>query len=204
MSTVLNLEGKLQTIADRIVPSDLCAWTFGALFREKDGSVHQAWASAGELPAGRPENTTVSVVVSGWVLPLISSLRRCWQVTLTPDTTLHVYSCVKIFVSIAIMQLVERGVIGLDDSIMDILCVLIRPLVLHGSPRRSRGPFRSCGLTQFCYQSFSQQTRYDCTRSRRRGRIDATTDRCSHPAAPSDTHCRSCVSSTTVTQSQPR
>jgi len=79
MASVPSLEEKLQAIANRIVPSDICAWTFGALFREKDGSgMRQAWASAGEIPAGRPEGTMVSVVLSGEVLLLINGHRRRW------------------------------------------------------------------------------------------------------------------------------
>jgi len=46
------------------------------------------------------------------------------QVDLTPDTTLAVYSCAKLVVAIAVMQLVERGELELDQDVAGILCVL--------------------------------------------------------------------------------
>ncbi|KAH7098356.1 beta-lactamase/transpeptidase-like protein [Auriculariales sp. MPI-PUGE-AT-0066] len=102
MSTI-HLQTKLQQIVDNAVSGGLPGLTFGTLYRDESGAVQKVWASSGSLPL--PEDGK--------------------SVELSPDTLLPIFSCVKLVVAIAVMQLVERGQIGLDDSVADILPELV-------------------------------------------------------------------------------
>lgn len=48
------------------------------------------------------------------------------------DTVFSIASCTKLITSIAALQVVERGLIGLDDDLADIVPLLGKQQVLHG------------------------------------------------------------------------
>ncbi|KAH7098399.1 beta-lactamase/transpeptidase-like protein [Auriculariales sp. MPI-PUGE-AT-0066] len=103
MSTMSDLQKSLQSTVEAAVSDGLPGMTFGALWRNASGDIQRVWASSGSLKLPQ-EGKTVDVL---------------------PDTILPVLSCTKLIVAIAVMQLVERGEIALDDLVNDILPELI-------------------------------------------------------------------------------
>ncbi|KAG5800958.1 hypothetical protein H9Q69_000085 [Fusarium xylarioides] len=56
---------------------------------------------------------------------------------MTLDSTFSGFSCTKLLTTIAVLQCVEKGLIGLDDSVDSILTELEKPDIINQEPNRS-------------------------------------------------------------------
>ena len=56
-------------------------------------------------------------------MPNMLSTNMTNQIALKPDTSLAVFSCTKLLTAIAILQLVEKGAITLDEPVAQVLLV---------------------------------------------------------------------------------